>query len=62
MYRLLIVDDERIIASGIKKSVDWGRLGIVGVAVAHNMRQAIAVFEKQPVDIMICDIEMPASP
>ncbi|MBD2866940.1 response regulator transcription factor [Paenibacillus arenilitoris] len=59
MYRLLIVDDERIIASGIKKSVDWGRLGIVGVAVAHNMRQAIAVFEKQPVDIMICDIEMP---
>lgn len=59
MYRLLIVDDEEIIANGIRTSVDWPKLGIVRVEVAYNSRQAKEVFEKQAIDVMICDIEMP---
>ncbi|GGG06077.1 response regulator [Paenibacillus abyssi] len=59
MYRLLIVDDEMIIANGIKSSVEWGELGIVSVTAVYNLRQAKAAFEKQPIDIMITDIEMP---
>lgn len=59
MYRLLIVDDEAFIANGIKSSVDWQKLGIVSVSVANNLRQAKELFDNQPVDMMICDIEMP---
>lgn len=59
MYRLLIVDDEVIIANGIKSSVDWRKLGIVSVAIANNLRQAKEEFMKQSFDMMICDIEMP---
>lgn len=59
MYRLLIVDDEAVIANGIKSSVDWQKLGIVNVSIAHNLRQAKEEFDNQPFDMMICDIEMP---
>ncbi|NIK78846.1 two-component system response regulator YesN [Paenibacillus castaneae] len=59
MYTLLIVDDEAFIANGIKSSVDWQRLGIVNVLVANNLRQAKEEYGKHPIDMMICDIEMP---
>ncbi|CAN7362567.1 response regulator [Paenibacillus sp. LjRoot153] len=59
MYRLLIVDDEMFIADGIKSSVQWERLGFVNVSVAYNIRQAKEIFDKQTIDLMICDIEMP---
>jgi two-component system response regulator YesN len=59
MFRLLIVDDEVIIANGIKSSFDWKGLGFVKVVTAYNMRQAKEAFASDPFDVMICDIEMP---
>lgn len=59
MFRLLIVDDEVIIANGIKSSIDWRGLGFTKVETAFNMRQAIEAFASDPFDVMICDIEMP---
>jgi two-component system response regulator YesN len=59
MYRLLIVDDEAIIANGIKASMNWNCVRITSVSIANNARQAKEKFQEQPFDIMICDIEMP---
>ncbi|WP_337099922.1 response regulator [Paenibacillus sp. YIM B09110] len=59
MFRLLIVDDEAIIANGIKSSVEWRKLGIDRVETAYNMRQAKEAFDSESFDVMICDIEMP---
>ncbi|WP_201006952.1 response regulator transcription factor [Paenibacillus glycanilyticus] len=59
MYRLLIVDDEAIIANGIKASMDWNCVRVTSVTIANNARQAKEKFMEQPFDMMICDIEMP---
>ena len=59
MYRLLIVDDESYIVEDIKASVDWAKLGITTVLTANSMRQAKEILEKNPVDLMLSDIEMP---
>lgn len=59
MFRLLIVDDEVIIANGIKSSIDWRGLGFTKVETAFNMRQAKEAFALVSFDVMICDIEMP---
>lgn len=59
MYRLLIVDDESYIVDDIKASVNWEKLGITTVLTANSMRQAKEVLEKNQVDLMLSDIEMP---
>jgi len=59
VYRLLIVDDEVVIANGIKASVDWSRIGIVSVHVAYNLKEARDCLNDLPIDIIISDIEMP---
>ncbi|WP_372629640.1 response regulator [Cohnella sp.] len=59
MLQALIVDDERWMAESVKTGLRWEELGIGGVQLAYNIRQAKETFEKRPVDLMICDIEMP---
>lgn len=59
MRSLLIVDDEPIAVQGIRSGVDWTALGISRVLTAHGVAQAKAVFAREPVDVMLCDIEMP---
>ncbi|WP_274364977.1 response regulator transcription factor [Paenibacillus thermotolerans] len=59
MYSLLIVEDEVYIANKIKASVHWEELAISEVFIAHNFRQAKERIENQPIDVIICDIEMP---
>ncbi|CAM4007406.1 helix-turn-helix domain-containing protein [Paenibacillus alkaliterrae] len=55
----LIVDDEIYAVMGIKSGIDWEALRISEVYEAYNMREAIAVFERSSIDILICDIDMP---
>ncbi len=57
--RLIIVDDELFEVEGVKASVDFKKLGIDEVFEAYNIRQARDIFEENPADIMLCDIEMP---
>ncbi|OPA81200.1 DNA-binding response regulator [Paenibacillus selenitireducens] len=59
MYKALIVDDEIYAVLGIKSGVNWEALQVSEVYEAYNMRDAIKVFERTNIDIMICDIEMP---
>lgn len=56
---ILIVDDEILSVEGITRSLDWAALGIENVYPAYGMQQAIHVFEQHPIDILLCDIEMP---
>jgi len=59
MYQLLIVDDEIHAVEGIRSGIDWDKLGIHQVFTAHTVKQAKVLFEKEHIDIMLCDIEMP---
>ncbi|MFC6452521.1 helix-turn-helix domain-containing protein [Paenibacillus vulneris] len=59
MPQLLIVDDEIHAVEGILSGVHWQRLGITAVLTAYTVKQAKEVFEREQVDIMLCDIEMP---
>lgn len=60
MAHLLIVDDEDLTVKRLRDSIDWGSLGVTRVFTAFSMSQAQKVFGKERVDIMLCDIEMPA--
>lgn len=57
--RLLLVDDEVIAASALQKTFDWAQWQIDEVLTAHSAGQARQVLAAQPVDILLCDIEMP---
>ncbi|WP_054023830.1 response regulator [Bacillus sp. FJAT-28004] len=59
MYRLLIVDDDIHVVEGITFDLDLEKLGISELYTAFNVRQAKEVFQRHPVDILLCDIEMP---
>lgn len=55
----LLVDDDQYIVQGIKKRIRWEELGIGHVYVAYNIRQAKELILEVPVEILVCDIEMP---
>jgi two-component system, response regulator YesN len=59
MYKIIIVDDEVHAVEGICSGIDWNKLGITVVFKAYTVRQAKELFEKENIDIMLCDIEMP---
>ncbi|MEG0395172.1 MAG: response regulator, partial [Oscillospiraceae bacterium] len=59
MYRILLVDDEPIILSGIKFLIDWASFGCEIMGTARNGRQALDFISAHSPDIVICDITMP---
>lgn len=59
MYKVLIVDDEPIILSGIKFLIDWESNDCKIVGTARNGQQTLEEIERLHPDIVICDIAMP---
>lgn len=59
MYRVLLVDDERIILEGISSIINWGELGTSLIGTARNGLEAYDFIMKEQPDIVICDIKMP---
>lgn len=59
MYRVLLVDDERIILEGISSFVDWGKLGVELAGTARNGVEAWEWIQAEQPDIVITDIRMP---
>ncbi|WP_372662343.1 helix-turn-helix domain-containing protein [Cohnella sp.] len=59
MVNVLIVDDEIHAVRGLQAGVHWDRVNIDYVHTAHNLKQAQERFNSHPIDLMICDIEMP---
>lgn len=59
MRKVMIVEDEELILLGIKNIVNWDMLGLKLVHTAYNGIEALEMWEKEPVDIIITDIDMP---
>lgn len=57
--KLLIVDDEWIIADSLSSMEEWAERRIKVVGTAGNGYEAIRMMEEQPVDLVITDIRMP---
>ena len=59
MYRALIVDDEKIIADGIKSLLPWEELGFSEVHAECDPEHALRLALQNPPDLIITDIRMP---
>ncbi|MCL6603573.1 MAG: response regulator [Paenibacillus sp.] len=59
MYKLLLVDDERLILEGISQVVDWANAGTELIGTARNGIEALEKIEAMHPDIVITDISMP---
>ena len=58
-YRVMIVDDEAIILSGIKSLINWEENGCEVTATARNGKDALEQMRAFPPDIVLADINMP---
>lgn len=56
---IMIVDDNYLSAEGIEKNIDWEVLNAEIVHICYNGTSAIDAMKKEPVDLIISDIEMP---
>lgn len=60
MYRVLLVDDERLILDGISRIVDWASAGTELIGTARNGAEAFERIGELRPDIVITDVKMPA--
>lgn len=59
MKKVMLVDDEIYITEGLKALIDWESMGLEVVQTADSGEEAIKKFNKNPVDIIVTDINMP---
>jgi two-component system, response regulator YesN len=59
MYKVLLVDNERIILEGISRMVEWESYGTVLAGTARNGIEAFEWIDKEQPDIVVSDIRMP---
>ena len=59
MYKVLIVDDEKGVRNGYARYFPWEELGFEIAATAGSGAEAMETIKRKPVDVLICDIEMP---
>lgn len=56
---VLFVDDQASVLNGIASGVRFEELGVKNVRYASGSEQAMEILEEIPIDLMLCDIEMP---
>lgn len=59
MYRVLLVDDELEIRSGLKLKIDWASLRFQVSGEAQDGREALSLLEQHRYDLVLTDIRMP---
>ena len=59
MFKVLVIEDERIIREGLILSIPWLTLGCEVVAEASNGEEGLQAIKDYHPDIVICDINMP---
>ncbi len=59
MKRVMLVEDEEFILQGIRCIIDWKEISMSVAAMVHNGKEALEQFQKDPVDIVVTDVEMP---
>lgn len=57
--RILIVDDDRLLVEKLENTVRWEKLGISMVFSAFNITQAKKLLSEYPIELLLCDIDMP---
>ena len=59
MYKVIIVDDERIIRAGIAKIIPWEENNLTLEGLAINGKEGLEMIREKLPDIAIVDIKMP---
>lgn len=59
MYKVLIVDDEETIVTGLSRLLPWQKYGCVVSATANSGQKALEAVRQNPPDILFTDIRMP---
>lgn len=59
MYRILIVEDESIIRSGLRRQIPWDSIGFTIVGEAVDGREALLHYAELQPDVVLSDIRMP---
>ena len=59
MYRVILVDDERLILRGLTTVVPWAELGCEVVGTARDGADGLALIRELKPDIVLTDIRMP---
>lgn len=59
MYRVVLVDDERLIIKGLSSVVPWAELGCQVAGTAYDGAAGLALIRQLQPDIVLTDIRMP---
>ena len=59
MYRVILVDDERLIIRGLSSVVPWAELGCEVAGVAYDGKNGLEQIRSLKPDIVLTDIRMP---
>ena len=59
MYRVILVDDERLILRGLSTVVPWAEMGCEVAGTAHDGAGGLALIRDLRPDIVLTDIRMP---
>lgn len=59
MYRVILVDDERLIIRGLSSVVPWQKLGCEVVGTAYDGSTGLRLIRELQPDIVLTDIRMP---
>ena len=62
MFSILIVDDDVLALDGLKNGLHFQAMGFDQAFFASGMRSACDILTRQPIDVLVADIEMPAAP
>ncbi|MBQ8536159.1 MAG: response regulator [Clostridia bacterium] len=59
MYKVLLVDDERLILEGLSRVMPWEKYGCTVVGTASDGQQGLQMIRQLQPDILFTDIRMP---
>ena len=59
MYKVVLVDDERLILEGLSRVIPWAKMGCTVVGTASNGQEGLALIREQQPDIVLTDVRMP---
>ena len=59
MYRVVLIDDERIIVEGLRRVIDWERFDCQVVGTAYDGAHGAALIRELKPHIVFTDIKMP---
>lgn len=59
MLKVIVIDDEELVRSGIVMETDWNAMDCMVVGEASDGEEGLLAIEKYHPDLVICDIKMP---